>query len=150
MPNVIDKAVSDYKSDILSLNKDQMLLGRDNEGIPFSPSYLQDPYFKNQEAAQAYARMKYALESHHNSLMWVTDLYPHKDRDIPNLIVSGTFQGAMFITTGSGKYTIGSRYEDASDINAKYNNKVFGLAPEAKNYLYRHFIFQILLKNLYK
>lgn len=150
MPNVIDKAVSDYKQDILLLNKDQMLLGRDSEGAAFSPSYLQDPYFKNQEAAQAYSRMKYALESSHNSLLWVTDLYPAKDRNTPNLIVTGSFHDAMFITLGSGSYTIGSTYKDASDINAKYNNKVFGLSPAAQSYFYRHFLYQILLKNLYK
>lgn len=149
VPQIVDNVVSDNKDILLSLNRDQMLLGRDNEGNILSPSYLLDPYFKTQEAALNYARMKYSLEQQHKSLIWnPVYLFPDKDKNTPNLIVTGLFQDHLFITTGSGKYEISSTYIDSSDINRKYNNKVFGLAPQSRNYFWLEYIKPILLKAL--
>lgn len=150
VPEIVSKVVEDNKDVILSLNRDQMLLGRDTEGEVLSPSYLQDPYFKSQEAAQAYARMKYALESQHNSYIWNPQLYPDKDRNTPNLIVRGDFQNAMFITANKTSYTIGSTYIDSPAINSKYKNRIFGLAPKSKEYFYREWILPALINALNK
>ena len=149
VPDVLDKVVSDNKDVLLSLNRDQMLLGRDADGDVLSPSYLQDPYFKTQAAAQSYARMKYALESSHRSLLWTpVKLYPEKDRNTPNLIVTGLFQNGLFITTGGGSFDINSSYVASGDINRKYKGRVFGIAPKSKEYFYLEFIKPILLKHL--
>lgn len=147
--NIVNKVVEDNKDILLSLNRDQMLLGRDSQGDILSPSYLQDPYFNTPQAAQSYARMKYALESSHNSRLWApVQLYPEKDRNTPNLIVTGLFQGAMYITTGSGKYTLGSNYINSPDIETKYRNRVFGLAPRSKEYFYLEVIKPEIIKAL--
>lgn len=60
-PEVIAWQVDEYGYELLELNKDQMLLGRNAEGEEFEPTYLNDPYFKSPAAAQAYAAMKYGF-----------------------------------------------------------------------------------------
>ena len=145
---IVNQVVSDNSDVLLSLNRDQMLLGRNSDGDELGPNYLQDPYFKSREAAERYARMKYALEPSHVGLIWNPQLFPDKSKDTPNLIVTGSFQDAMFISVSGGKYNIGSTYVDASDISQKYNNKVFGLAPQSKEYFYRQWILPELLKVL--
>lgn len=149
LPNAINNVINENSDVLLSLNRDQMLLGRDNEGNILSTSYLQDSYFKTSKQAESYARMKYALEQRHRSLLWFpVQLFPDKDRNTPNLIVRGDFQDAMFITSGYNSFTIGSTYIDASDINEKYNDKVFGLAPESRAYFYREWIRPIIINSL--
>lgn len=149
VPEMVDNIVSENKDVLLFLNRDQMLLGRDADGNILSPSYLQDPYFKTPEAAKNYANMKYNLEPVHNSLISNnTLLFPAKGRITPNLIVTGLFQDHLYITTGGGKYDIGSTYIDSSDIDRKYKGKVFGLAPQSRNYFWLEYIKPILLKAL--
>ena len=149
VPEVLDKVVSDNKDVLLSLNRDQMLLGRDADGEMFKPSYLQDPYFKTQAAAQSYARMKYALEPSHKALLWTpVQLYPDKDRNTANLIVTGLFQNGLFITAGGGSFDINSSYVASGDINRKYKGRVFGIAPKSKEYFFLELIKPTLLKHL--
>jgi hypothetical protein len=149
LPEALDEVVSDNADILLSLNRDQILLGRDAEGNILAPSYLEDPYFKSPEAATAYARMKYALEPIHRGLIWnPVYLYPDKDMNTPNLIVTGSFQDRMFIKTSQGEHLIYSSYVDTYDINTKYNGKVFGLAPRSKEYFYLEYIRPALLKHL--
>ena len=103
VPKEIDESVSRNKDVLLSLNRDQMLLGRNAQGDLFTPTYLNDPYFKTKKRAEAYANMKYKLESGHKSLLWNNEqVYSNKPKDTPNLIVTGPFQNAMFITIGVG------------------------------------------------
>ena len=147
---VVSKTANDNKDVLLSLNRDQMLLGRNNAGDTFTPGYLNDPYFKTQAKAQAYKKMKIGLEKQHSGRMRFSNvqLYPNKDSDTTNLIVTGPFQDSMYITLSSGEYTLGSTYVDASDINAKYNNAVFGLAPRSKEYFYKYWIHPAIVKYL--
>jgi len=150
IPEVVDRVVAENSDVIISLNKDQILSGRDADGNKLAPNYLQDPYFKSQEAAQSYARYKYSLEDMHNSLIWnTTPLFPTKDRNTPNLIVTGLFQDHLFITTGKGSYTIGSTYIDADDINRKYKGRVYGLAPVSGRFFYTEYVRQAIIKHLH-
>ncbi len=145
---VVSKTANDNKDVLLSLNRDQMLLGRNKAGETFTPGYSNDPYFKTQAKAQAYKKMKIGLEKQHSGRMRFSNvqLYPNKDSDTPNLIITGPFQEAMYITVSSSDYTLGSTYVDASDINAKYSNAVFGLAPRSKEYFYQHWIHPAIVK----
>lgn len=145
---VVSKTTNDNKDVLLSLNRDQMLLGRNNAGDTFTPGYLNDPYFKTQTKAQAYKKMKIGLEKQHSGRMRFSNvqLYPDKDSDTPNLIVTGPFQDSMYITLSSSEYTLGSTYIDASDINAKYNNAVFGLAPRSKEYFSKYWTHPAIVK----
>lgn len=136
----IGEVVESRKDVILSLNRDQMLLGRDAEGKVLSPTYLDDPYFTSPDKAERYAHMKYKLESEHRAMIEHPSLYPDKDKNTPNLIVTGVFQSGMFINVGSGTFTIGSTYKDSNDIESKYRGLVFGLSPESKEYFYNHYL----------
>lgn len=142
----VQKVVSEKQDVLLSLNTDQMLLGRDAKGNVLTPGYTDDPYFKTPKAAKAYKDMKVKLEASHKGRMSNVQLYPDKDTNTPNLIVTGPFQDAMFINVSSKAYTIGSTYVDASDINNKYNNAVFGLAPRPKAYFYNNWVHPAIVK----
>ena len=148
VPEVINSVVSSKKDVLLSLNRDQMLLGRNSDGEVLGPSYLQDPYFKTPEKAKNYAEMKYKLEGVHNNMITNPQLFPNKNKDTPNLIVTGPFQDSMFILLGENEYEIGSTYIDTPDIESKYNHKVFGIAPESRAYFYRQWLLPVLIKSL--
>lgn len=145
---VIGKTVNDNRDVILSLNKDQMLLGRDAEGKEFLPSYLNDDYFRNPESAMRYAEMKYRLEAEHKMRISHPTLYPDKGKDTPNLIVTGLFQDGMFIETDRDSFTIDSNYIESAEIEQKYGRLVFGLSPESKAFFYEHYLKRKLINLL--
>ena len=134
LPNVLIDEVEKEKEMILSLNRDQLLAGRNSDGQLLSPGYLQDPYFKTKGQAEAYLRMKLALESMHKSRMMFANVlnFPVKPSVTPNLIVKGNFHDGMFMNVSGDKMVFGSTYEESNDIEQKYDNKVFGLTDEAK------------------
>lgn len=136
----LDSVVEKRKDVLLSLNKDQMLLGRNASGDLFKPGYMNDPYFDSPAQAKAYAAMKERLLPSHNARIENPTIYPAKPSDTPNLIVTGPFQNAMFILVNPGNFTIGSTYVDAPDIERKYNNDVFGLAPGSAMFFYEAYI----------
>lgn len=142
----VAQSVSENRDVLLSLNRDQMLLGRNADGQLFTPDYLSDPYFKTQAQAKSYAAMKYRLESRHKARIENALNYPDKPRDTPNLIVTGPFQDSMVIDVAADGFFIDSWYMDTPEIEQKYRNKVFGLAPLSKEYFWKHYL-RIALKN---
>ena len=140
VPEVVEWMVHDHSDELVSLNRDQMLLGRDAEGNVLSPDYLSDPYFKTKAQAEAYANMKYRLEGVHRARIVHPLNWPDKDKNTPNLIVTGPFQDSMFVTTNADSFTIGAAYADSPDIERKYAGKVFGLAPLSREYFYEQYI----------
>lgn len=132
--------VAKRKDVLLSLNRDQMLLGRDSSGNLLAPGYMDDPYFDTPAQARAYAAMKERLLPSHNARIENPTIYPAKPSDTPNLIVTGPFQNAMFVTAGGDSFTVGSTYVDSPDIERKYGGKVFGLAPSSSMFFYEHYI----------
>lgn len=137
-PEVVECQIEEYGDELVDLNRDQMLLGRNADGAVLTPTYLEDPYFPTQEAAQAYASMKYGLELVHKSRLTFPLNYPDKERNTPNLIVTGDFQNGMFLRTMTDSFLIDSGYDESRDIEQKYNNKVFGLAPLAKEFWWNY------------
>ena len=137
-PEVIEWQVDESGYELLELNKDQMLLGRNTDGELLTPGYLEDPYFRTSAQAQAYAAMKRGLEFVHKTRVTFPLNYPNKPQDTPNLIVTGDFQDGMFIRNTAESFIIDSRYPESGDIERKYNNKVFGLTPLAKEFWWNH------------
>lgn len=160
-PKVIETIVARYGHELVDLNRAQLLLGRNTDEQLLSPTYLNDPYFKTQKAAQAYYQKKKRLEAAHKIRIVFPLNYPNKPSDTPNLIIRGNFQNGMYITRTAEDFTIGShpQYpltdEDAADIEQKYNYKVFGLTPLSKefwwNYRLRQELYDYInfLKRLY-
>lgn len=150
IPDTINQAVAQDADEMLSLRKDEILLGRNSDGEPFTPSYTDDPYFHSREAAIAYGERKYRLLSLHNMRIEHVLGYPNKDDDTPNLIVRGDFQDGMFIHAGGDTHEIGSTYEDAGAIDSKYDHKVFPLGPEARAYFWKYILFPACYNHLWK
>lgn len=143
-PEVIEYCVQNWYYEILDLNRDQLLLGRNTDGELLSPTYQNDPYFRTSAQAQSYARFKRALERFHRMRLTFPLNYPDKPADTPNLIIRGNFQDGMYIKFDAESFTIGSRplapmtITDAADIERKYNRKVFGLAPLSVEFWWNH------------
>lgn len=139
------------QDELLSLRKDEILMGRDSDGNPFRPTYRSDPYFKNLLSADRYANWKERLEIIHNARIAHELSYPAKDNDTPNLRLTTVnwapgrnFQDSMFINIGGDSLIIGSTYRDATMINAKYKNKVYDLGPAAKEYFWKWILYPYL------
>jgi hypothetical protein len=149
VPETISNTVEQTQDVLLNMNRDQMLQGRDADGNLFAPTYTNDPYFETPDQAARYSKMKYLLEVKHRSRMQGVGLYGEKPTDVPNLIVTGPFQDGMFIRVTKEAYEIGSTYEDADDINAKYKNRAFGIAPLYKAFYWTNYLRGKIL-DLYK
>lgn len=146
----LDRLVKEHQDVLLSLQRDQWLLGRDADGNKFRPTYLQDDYFLSRKAAKAYQDMKIRLEVKHQQRVTHPLNYPNKESNTPNLIVTGPFHDGTYVEVRGGSYTLGSRYEESSEIEAKYNYKVFGLAPLSKEFVWREYLREGLINYLFR
>ncbi|MBF0651292.1 hypothetical protein IR083_20955 [Dysgonomonas sp. GY75] len=144
----IDFCVENNRDEILSLNRDQMLYGRDANGNILTPDYHNDPYFETKEAAEKYAQHKYDIESEHESLIKHKNIYGKKPKDTPNILITGRwFQNEMYILTRSKSFELGSTGIKARQIEEKYN-PVLGLSPESKQYFWIKYLRYEILKHL--
>lgn len=151
LPGILKWAVSNYSNVLLELPKAQLLYGRDSEGKPLTPGYLDDPYFKSTEHAQWYKSMKIRLEGTHKARIAYNPGFPEKDSNTPNLIITGEFQDHFYIQSGGDSFTIGSTSLIAPDIENKYGrDNLYRLAPLSKEYFYTHFLYDILKKHIYR
>lgn len=140
--------IAEYeREELLSLRKDEILLGRNSDGEPFLPGYLHDPYFNDPKvkiSAVQYANYKNRYEALHRARIEHPLIYPNKDPDTPNLRYTlevwapgENFQDSMYITISGKEITIGSTYRDAGSISSKYGGKVYDLGPGAKEYFWK-------------
>lgn len=147
VPDALADCIEYNKDELLQLRKDEMLLGRDSDGHPFTPGYTEDPYFKSKQAANAYADYKYSIESLQGGLIQHALNYTPKDSNTPNLRQTRkrynplSFQDQMYIYPGRTETLIGSTFEDTYLIVAKYNGKVFGLGPLAKAWFWENILY---------
>lgn len=152
LSDVVSETVAKTADVILDLNRDQMLYGRDADGEVFTPGYLQDPFFETKAEAEHYLRMKMFLENVHKGRVRYTgvQLFPDKNANTPNLIVTGPFQNSMFIRTTKDSYTIDSSYVEADEINDKYRGRVYGLAPRSKEFYYTNWLRPAIMRHYKK
>lgn len=143
------EAMRYYQQDLLGVQRDQTLLGRDSEGNPFRPGYTEDPYFSSPEAGARYASFKESLHPIHKERILYFINYPDKDTNTPNLIITGSFQDRYYINITEQTHTLGSNWERAEDVERKYNNNVFGFAPLSKEYLWKKFLAQKIKEYLW-
>lgn len=150
IPDAVYECVEYNKEELLQLRKDEILLGRDSDGKPFTPGYTEDPYFKTKAQANAYANYKYLLEATHRSLIEHPLNYPGKDDNTPNLRLTPkrynplSFQDQMFIVVNKEDFLINSTFREAHLIDAKYNHKVYPPGPLAKEYFWNYILWQWL------
>lgn len=155
LPDALADCIEYNKDELLQLRKDEMLLGRDSDGHPFTPGYTEDPYFKSKQAANAYADYKHSIQSLQSGWIQHPLNYPNKDSNTPNLRQTKAkyhpmgFQDQMFIQTGRESFIIGSTFQGASEMDAKYNRKLYPLGPLAKEYFWRYILLRWLRNHLY-
>lgn len=133
--------VRQYQDVLLQLNKDGILLGRNTDGQEFQPGYLTDPYFQDPADAQRYFRYKESIRQMNRARIMFPLNYVEKGADTPDLRATKktfapgeNFQDSMHITLLAEEFFISSSYADTPAIVSKYQNKVFGLTPEAIQY----------------
>lgn len=152
--HVVADEVTKTSDVLVDLNRDQLLYGRDADGEALTPGYLSDPYFEgNFKRARAYFLMKHKLEHDHKmrrKYFVGVQLFPEKDSNVPNLLITGTkFFNHFFITVSREGYTIDSSGPSANDIEMKYG-KIYGLALESRKYYYFGWIRPAIWNNLLK
>lgn len=143
---IITDEVNKSSDELLNLNRDQLLYGRDAEGNVLSPSILEDPYWDDKGGYRAaYNYMVYKTHKYKDfeSLMSYTNiqLFPSRNNYTPNLIHStgSFFFNHFFINVSANSYSIGSTGIAAPDIETKYG-KIYGLAPQSKSFYYQHWL----------
>jgi hypothetical protein len=146
----INDCVTKNQDEILSLNRDQILYGRDAKGGILYPSYDNDPYFndKSEDYKKSYIEKKNKLEREHNSLIKHKRLYKKKSSDTPNLIITGSwFQNYLFIRVSGNTFETGSSGKAAPDIERKYL-PLYGLSRESKEYFWIKYMRKAIMKHL--
>lgn len=152
VPDALADCIEYNKEEVLQLRKDEMLLGRDSDGHPFTPGYLEDPVFNDPKnptgmTAEQYYKRKRSIKSIHQARIFHPLNYANKDDNTPNLRITVdrynplSFQDQMYIYPGRTETLIGSTFMDTHAIVAKYNGKVFDLGPLAKEWFWENILY---------
>lgn len=145
--DVISKELSNRQYDLLDLQKDQLLFGRDRQGDILTPTYTDDPYFKSRKQAEYYRDKKRKLQGAHDAMIKNKKLYPKKGDNTPNLIVTGTlFHDTITLSVGGDRVIINSGGV-GSDIERKYGD-VLGMSPESKVIIWNKYLRKAILRRM--
>ena len=120
---------------VKDLNIKQLMRGLNSNGQPLSPKYSEDPYFKKPGAWQRYAA-------------WKKKLFPETPYDIPNLIITGYYQGSIFVNTTGDQVQFAASASFAASVAAKYGSTELGLSPESKKTAFRDIVKQPLVAEI--
>ena len=139
--NTILETLKDSKPLIKSMIQDQLMAGIDENGKDLKPSYLDDPYFRENAKSE-----KQALWKARTYMEWKEKLYPPRStlllgllaRDVvtPNLIITGPYHQSITPTITSDSIKIQSvGFYAGDEIEKKYGKKILGLTKEARTHL---------------
>lgn len=114
------KTLEGTEEEIRQYNLQQLLDGKTNQGTDISPTYLEDPFFKTQEQAQAYSE-------------WKDKISPPSNRrpGVPNLFINGFYHGTRRVEIQGEKIVYSSSYGEQHGFEEKYKN-LDGLNPESR------------------
>jgi hypothetical protein len=147
LDEVISKELAKRQYDLLDLQKDQLLYGRDRLGEILTPTYTEDPYFKSRKQAEFYRDKKRKLQGEHDAKIKNKKLYPKKGDNTPNLIVTGTlFHDTIRLSVGGDRVIINSGGV-GSDIERKYGD-VLGMSPESKVVIWNKYLRKAILRRM--
>lgn len=137
--NILSECVDETGDELIELNREQLLHGRDKHGDYLSPKYSEDPYFKTPESAKRYAQWKASIE-------------PKRDKpfDVPNLFITGRYHRSIDITVGPTTYDITSSDPNASSIESKFSEDVYGLGGEFREMYIEDQLFERLKSKVTK
>lgn len=148
------RCMEDNKDEMVLSVREQLYSGIDGNGAELSPSYSQDPFFRNPRAG-----FFDEDASHWVSCFMRPDLYvdwkmritppvasqrlglPARDRDTPNLFIIGTFHGsidAKATARGVEIFTFG--WDSGPLVERKYGSQIFGLSNPAVGHFNENFL----------
>ena len=122
MDGFVRDVVSGRESDILELQRRQLLEGLSSSGEDMRPYYSEDikpkGYFNSKESARRYS-------------VWKEDLsYPYsanRNPDAPNLYINGKFHSELGVVFDVRSVGVIGKTVYAKEIMAKYGIRAFGL-----------------------
>jgi hypothetical protein len=106
------ETIEGTEEEIRQYNLQQLLDGKTNEGLDISPTYLEDPFFKTREQAQAYSDWKDKISPRSN-----------RRKGVPNLYINGYYHSTREVIIVGDKIVYRSAYgEIFTDIEEKFKN----------------------------
>lgn len=131
LPQMVGDVLRRHETDIMELQRIQLLEGHDSDGNDMRPYYTEDVkpqgYFNSRESAGRYAAWKEGLS------------YPFsvsRNSDAPNLYINGRFHSELAVIFGNDGLSIEAQTPYAAKIVAKYGRNSFGLSMEKWNTLF--------------
>ena len=124
-PDAVVSVLKSRSPELLNLNREQLLEGKGRDGNDLTPSYLDDPFFKTQEAARRYSA-------------WKDLITPNSKRTpgTPNLIIDGSWvHNVLKVGIDASKLTFTIDSPIGEKIFQKYGQRVAGLNDEKKGEL---------------
>ena len=131
---VIGMIIEQNSGQALQLVKDQLLLGRDADGNPITPTY----------ASNEYADWKFGNEADYQSLILNKNLFPARSAGTPNLFLTGSFQRGLFLDSNPKETLVDSTDSKARMLENKYGN-ILDFSQEAKDVFWEN----VLANELY-
>ena len=113
------EAIEETTAEIRHFQLKQLLDGKNNTGGDMS-SYLNDPFFKTPQAAQAYSR-------------WKDEISPKTNRrsGIKNYYINGYYHNSIVVKVVGDKVVTESNNEIGKDIEQKEPG-IYGLSPQSR------------------
>lgn len=131
LTEIIAKTAKNYEKELLYVQKQQLLAGQNAEGKSLFPTYSADPYFKSPAKAAKYAKFKANLKLEKVD----TRIYPEKNDDTPNLIVTGVlFHNLIYVETTDNSIIFDSTGVITSRLISKYG-QILGLNAKGWKYM---------------
>jgi hypothetical protein len=117
---IAQETIEGTEEEIRQYNLQQLLDGKTNMGTDISPTYLEDPFFKTQEQAQAYSD-------------WKDRISPRSNRrpGVPNLYINGFYHASRRVRIQGDKIVYDSDWNEGQEIEQKFKN-IDGLNADSR------------------
>jgi hypothetical protein len=153
IPQAVSDCVVKEQNTLLQLNKDTMLLGRDNQDNPIRPTYMGNPFWQSKKnplaAARAYQNLKQRMRPETRLLIQYLYDEPEKSRDTPDLFIDGSrTQYPMKIIIHGDGFDIVNNDSHAQEMEQTHGGHIYGLSPIAIRYFWNNFLCNYLQRHL--
>lgn len=134
---IIEESIASTKDDLLELNKEQLYDGKLSTGADLSPSYLEDPYFKTREAAQAYSDWKDRITPNSN-----------RRKGIPNLFINGYLHNSFTVEVTANSVNFNTSASFGGKVVDKFGENIWGLNSTFKAEYLREFVSPLIKQKI--
>lgn len=129
------------KGIVLQLVKEQLYSGTDGDGKQLSPTYDNDPYFKEPgwwfERAKDYIAWKNLITPPGTGPLLGL---PPRELTVPNLFIDGTFYSEINASRRGNALITDPGHGNGPEIEKKYGDRLLAMGPEAVDYFNEHYL----------